>query len=240
MERQDEGRMSTDDIAAGRAEQPPPREGEHGAGAEHGAPPAQQGAGQGGAAGQQGGESFQPQSPAAPGPQAGYEQQAGGVAQGEAHGAGGGQGPQGAGAPQGGGHDPHGGGAPEGGVATQEPGAQQGATAGAVGGAGSAGATNGHAGGGSGDSALLADNDAREFERRWQDVQVGFVDEPQRCVQEADGLVAEVMQRLADGFARERKDLEAQWASGGEASTEDLRVALQRYRSFFNRLLETS
>jgi len=58
-------------------------------------------------------------------------------------------------------------------------------------------------------------------------------------VQEADGLVAEVMQRLADGFSRERKDLEAQWASGGEASTEDLRVALQRYRSFFNRLLET-
>ena len=71
-------------------------------------------------------------------------------------------------------------------------------------------------------------------------MQVGFVDEPQRCVQEADALVGEVMQRLADSFARERRDLEAQWASGGEASTEDLRVALQRYRSFFNRLLRTS
>jgi hypothetical protein len=71
-------------------------------------------------------------------------------------------------------------------------------------------------------------------------VQVGFVDEPQRCIQEADELVAEVMQRLADGFARERRDLEARWASGGEASTEDLRVALQRYRSFFHRLLRTS
>ncbi len=87
---------------------------------------------------------------------------------------------------------------------------------------------------------LLPDADASDFERRWADVQVGFVDEPQRCVQEADGLVAEVMQRLADSFARERQDLEAQWASGGEASTEDLRVALQRYRSFFNRLLRTS
>lgn len=87
---------------------------------------------------------------------------------------------------------------------------------------------------------LLPDADAGDFERRWADLQVGFVDEPQRCVQEADGLVAEVMQRLADGFARERQDLEAQWASGGEASTEDLRVALQRYRSFFNRLLRTS
>lgn len=87
---------------------------------------------------------------------------------------------------------------------------------------------------------LLPDAEARDFERRWQDVQVGFVDEPQRCVQEADALVGEVMQRLADSFARERRDLEAQWASRGEASTEDLRVALQRYRSFFNRLLRTS
>ncbi len=87
---------------------------------------------------------------------------------------------------------------------------------------------------------LLPDAEASDFERRWADVQVGFVDEPQRCVQEADELVAEVMQRLADSFARERRDLEAQWGSGGEASTEDLRVALQRYRSFFQRLLRTS
>jgi len=87
---------------------------------------------------------------------------------------------------------------------------------------------------------LLPDAEASDFERRWAEVQVGFVDEPQRCVQEADSLVAEVMQRLADSFARERQDLEAQWASGGDASTEDLRVALQRYRSFFNRLLRTS
>jgi hypothetical protein len=86
---------------------------------------------------------------------------------------------------------------------------------------------------------LLPDHEATDFESRWHEVQVGFVDEPQRCVQEADGLVAEVMQRLADGFARERKGLEEQWASSGEASTEDLRLALQRYRSFFNRLLRT-
>jgi hypothetical protein len=86
---------------------------------------------------------------------------------------------------------------------------------------------------------LLPDEEARGFEGRWEHIQVGFVDEPQRCVQEADSLVAEVMQRLADGFSRERKELEGQWASGGEVSTEDLRVALQRYRSFFNRLLRT-
>jgi hypothetical protein len=86
---------------------------------------------------------------------------------------------------------------------------------------------------------LLPDHEARDFEGRWHEVQVGFVDEPQRCVKEADGLVAEVMQRLADGFAHERRELESQWGSGGEVSTEDLRVALQRYRSFFNRLLRT-
>jgi hypothetical protein len=94
--------------------------------------------------------------------------------------------------------------------------------------------------GDSGSTPLLPDAETSEFERRWQGVQVGFVDEPQRCVQESDALVGEVMQRLADTFARERRDLEAQWASGGEASTEDLRVALQRYRSFFNRLVRTS
>jgi hypothetical protein len=87
---------------------------------------------------------------------------------------------------------------------------------------------------------LLSSGDTAAFERRWQDIQVGFVDEPRNCVQEADGLVAEVMKRLAEGFAEERRSLEGQWDRGDQVSTEDLRVALQRYRSFFNRLLSTS
>jgi hypothetical protein len=86
---------------------------------------------------------------------------------------------------------------------------------------------------------LLSSTDTGEFERRWQEIQVGFVDEPRRCVEQADGLVAEVMKRLAEGFAEERRGLEGQWDRGDEVSTEDLRVALQRYRSFFNRLLST-
>ena len=103
------------------------------------------------------------------------------------------------------------------------------------------GATDGAPAGGAEETTpLLSDEDAGELEGRWRDLQVSFVDEPQRCVQDADALVAEVMQRLADGFAQERKNLEAQWAGGGEASTEDLRIALQRYRSFFNRLLRTT
>jgi hypothetical protein len=63
------------------------------------------------------------------------------------------------------------------------------------------------------------------------------VDEPRKAVEEADKLVASVMKRLAEGFANERSKLEKQWDRGDNVSTEDLRVALQRYRSFFDRLL---
>jgi len=99
----------------------------------------------------------------------------------------------------------------------------------------------GPAGGAGGEqaAALLPNDAAGDFERRWHALQVSFVDEPQRCVQDADALVGEVMQRITDVFAEERRNLETQWSGGGEASTEDLRVALQRYRSFFNRLLRT-
>ena len=72
---------------------------------------------------------------------------------------------------------------------------------------------------------------------RWREIQGSFVDEPRRAVEDADALVADLMQRLADGFAQERSRLESQWDRGDEVSTEDLRVALQRYRSFFDRLL---
>jgi len=63
------------------------------------------------------------------------------------------------------------------------------------------------------------------------------VDEPRRAVERADELVAEVIKRLADSFAHERSRLEGQWGRGDNVSTEDLRVALQRYRAFFDRLL---
>jgi hypothetical protein len=79
--------------------------------------------------------------------------------------------------------------------------------------------------------------DAGELRERWTDVQAGFVDEPKSAVEQADALVAEVMKRLADSFATERQALEQQWSRGDDASTEDLRVALRRYRSFFDRLL---
>jgi hypothetical protein len=83
--------------------------------------------------------------------------------------------------------------------------------------------------------------DAGESERlrsRWDEVQTEFVDSPQQAVQDADALVAELMQRLAETFSRERGSLEQQWMRGDDVTTEDLRVALKRYRSFFERLLD--
>jgi hypothetical protein len=85
--------------------------------------------------------------------------------------------------------------------------------------------------------ALFRDNDAADLRKRWSDIQTGFVDEPRRAVEHADALVADVMKRLAEGFASERAQLEKQWDRGDNITTEDLRVALQRYRSFFDRLL---
>jgi hypothetical protein len=72
---------------------------------------------------------------------------------------------------------------------------------------------------------------------RWKEIQTAFVDEPRKAVEQADGLVASAMTRLAEEFANERAGLEKQWDRGDSVSTEDLRVALQRYRSFFDRLL---
>lgn len=85
--------------------------------------------------------------------------------------------------------------------------------------------------------ALFPDADLQQLRSRWTDIQGEFVDEPRRSVEEADHLVAQTIQRLAQSFANARSTLEGQWARGGDVSTEDLRVALQRYRSFFDRLL---
>jgi hypothetical protein len=85
---------------------------------------------------------------------------------------------------------------------------------------------------------LFSGSEMEDFRSQWNKVQTGFVDEPRRTVEDADKLVAAVMQRLAEGFANERSGLEKQWDSGDNVSTEELRVALQRYRSFFDRLLK--
>jgi hypothetical protein len=84
---------------------------------------------------------------------------------------------------------------------------------------------------------LLPADQGERFTGRWQEIQAGFVDEPRQSVERADALVADLMQRLAASFSEERERLEGQWDRGDEVSTEDLRVALTRYRAFFDRLL---
>ncbi len=84
---------------------------------------------------------------------------------------------------------------------------------------------------------LLEGDELRGVVERWREIQAQFVDEPRAAVREADALVADLMQRLARMFAGERERLESRLASGDSASTEDLRQGLQRYRSFFERLL---
>jgi hypothetical protein len=84
---------------------------------------------------------------------------------------------------------------------------------------------------------LLPSSDVGNLHARWTDIQAGFVDEPRESVEKVDALVAEVMKRVAQKFASERSTLEGQWSRGESVSTEDLRVALQHYRAFFERLL---
>ncbi len=84
---------------------------------------------------------------------------------------------------------------------------------------------------------LFSPNEAKDFRARWDTIQAGFVDEPRGAVEGADSLVAGTMKRLAEIFADERAKLEGQWDRGDGISTEDLRLALRRYRSFFGRLL---
>jgi hypothetical protein len=89
-----------------------------------------------------------------------------------------------------------------------------------------------------GRTELFHGDEANGFRSRWEAIQTGFVDEPRAAVEEADSLVAQVTTRVAQIFAEERTGLEARWERGEIVSTEDLRIALKRYRSFFDRLLK--
>jgi hypothetical protein len=86
-------------------------------------------------------------------------------------------------------------------------------------------------------ASLLPQADETDLRARWEEIQTRFVDDPRQAVEDADALVAGVMKRMAEGFAQAREQLEGQWSRGEDVGTEDLRVALQRYRSFFQRLL---
>jgi len=107
------------------------------------------------------------------------------------------------------------------------------ADTGEIAGAGSAATTLG----GTSSEPLFPSEELLGLRTRWKEIPTAFVDEPRKAVEQADGLVASAMKRLAEVFAKERSGLEQAWDRGDNVSTEDLRVALQRYRAFFDRLL---
>jgi hypothetical protein len=84
---------------------------------------------------------------------------------------------------------------------------------------------------------LFEDDAARKFRSRWLAIQSKFVDDPSDSVKQADDLVADVIKNVTMNFANRRVALEQQWNGGDNTSTEDLRIALKQYRSFFDRLL---
>ena len=86
-------------------------------------------------------------------------------------------------------------------------------------------------------AALFHDDEAHGFRSRWDAIQTGFVDEPRAAVEQADALVAQVVSRVVQVFGEQRTTLESQWDRDRDISTEDLRLALTRYRAFFDRLL---
>ncbi|MHA6781537.1 hypothetical protein ACVGOW_11155 [Pseudonocardia saturnea] len=77
---------------------------------------------------------------------------------------------------------------------------------------------------------------AQEYGARWDAVKGAFVDEPRQAVRQADVLVGELLDELERLFREQRNGLE-QGLDTDATSTEDLRLALRRYRSFFDRLL---
>lgn len=86
-------------------------------------------------------------------------------------------------------------------------------------------------------ASLLGEVESESLRVRWSEIQGKFVDEPRTAVQQADSLVSDVVEQITKMFADERSVLEGQWKQGSDVSTEDLRQALQRYRTFFNRLV---
>jgi hypothetical protein len=87
--------------------------------------------------------------------------------------------------------------------------------------------------------AIYSDEQLNDLRSRWNQIQAGFVDEPRRALEQANALVDEAITQLADGFARTRENLDQQWKRDGAVSTEEMRQALRRYRSFFTRVLNT-
>jgi hypothetical protein len=84
---------------------------------------------------------------------------------------------------------------------------------------------------------LIAPAEADYLQSQWRNVQIGFVDEPRRAIEQADQLIRDAILQVQEEFNAKRENLKREWSEKEEASTEDLRLVLQKYRSMFSRLL---
>jgi len=87
------------------------------------------------------------------------------------------------------------------------------------------------------EGSLVGTRQIEELRGRWSGIQASFVDDPRKAVQEADALVSSAIEQIEGSFRDQRAQLEKQWSKGTDASTEDLRVAVQHYRALFDRIL---
>jgi len=88
-----------------------------------------------------------------------------------------------------------------------------------------------------GRASLVSQRELENLRSRWTSVQASFVDDPRSAVKEADELISGAIKQLSETLHNQRSQLETQWSSGSQVSTEDLRRSLQQYRTFFDRLL---
>jgi hypothetical protein len=85
-------------------------------------------------------------------------------------------------------------------------------------------------------ATLIPPDRAESYNGRWTQLKSDFVDEPSKAVRGANELVGEVLDELEELFRSQRAELE-KGLDSEQTTTEDLRQALGRYRSFFDRLL---
>lgn len=89
----------------------------------------------------------------------------------------------------------------------------------------------------SGPLTWLKGDEVDDLKSRWKVIQIEFVDEPRKSVEQADALVVEALDRIELVFKNQRTILNERWLNHEDVQTEDLRIALQSYRSFLNRIL---
>ena len=86
-------------------------------------------------------------------------------------------------------------------------------------------------------TAFIKQNQVEALQSRWQTIQMEFVDKPKGTVAKADQLIEEVIDRLEQLLTQKRDELKQEWGRSDEPTTEELRLALQHYRTFLNQLL---